>query len=76
MKKLLKRKKLELYYYKNSKKIVGTHNKISGNVSGISGNVSGISGNVSGISGDLDICEITEEERKRGILIEDLIEKE
>jgi len=64
-------------------KIIGMHSGISGYVSGIygyvtriSGNVTGISGNVSGISGNLDLCEITDAERKVGIDINDLIKKE
>lgn len=55
----LRREKLEVYYYENDKKIVGVHSKIWGDVSGIRGNV--------------DLCEITESERKRGIAVEKLI---
>ena len=46
---------------------------IRGDVSGLTGNVSGLTGNVSGLTGDVDDCEISEEERKNGIDIEDLI---
>ena len=88
MKKALKRIKYETYYYENNKKIIGVHSGISGDVSGISGNVSGIRGNVSeirgdvfgikgdvsGISGNIDLCEIIEEDRQKGIKIKDLIE--
>ena len=49
---------------------------IYGDVLGIYGNVSGIYGDVSGISGNLDDCEITEEERKEGININDLIKRD
>jgi prophage DNA circulation protein len=57
----------------NVSDIRGGVSDIRGDVSGISGNVSNISGNVSGISGNLDDCEITEEDRKKGIDIKDLI---
>jgi hypothetical protein len=46
---------------------------ISGYVSGFYGNASGIKGDVSGIEGNLDECDITDEERKNGVLITELI---
>jgi len=46
---------------------------IRGDVSGIRGDVSGIRGDVSGIRGDLDDCEITDEDRTKGINIEELL---
>jgi len=46
---------------------------IRGNVSGIRGNVSGIRGDVSGIRGNVDDCSITDEERKNGIDVKDLV---
>ena len=49
------------------------HDLVSGNVSGIRGNVSYIRGNVSDISGNLNDCEITDEDRKKGIDINDLV---
>jgi hypothetical protein len=42
-------------------------------VTGISGNVTGISGNVTGISGNVDECELTSDNRKKGVKINDLI---
>ena len=53
--------------------ITGNVSDIYGDVSGIRGNVSGITGDVSGIRGDIDDCDITDEERKNGIDIGDLI---
>lgn len=47
---------------------------LSGDVSGLRGNVSGLSGDVSGISGDVNSCAITEQQRKAGVAINDLIE--
>ena len=49
---------------------------LSGDLSGLSGDLSGLSGNLSGLYGDcshivgnLDCCEITDKERKKGIKI-------
>jgi len=86
-KKTLTKKEYTLYHYKDSVKIEGVHSDISGNVNGIRGvvsnirgdvndiwgDVSDISGNVTGIYGNLDDCEITDEERERGIDIRELI---
>ena len=47
-----------------------------GDLSGVRGNLSEVSGNLSEVSGDLDECQITGEDRKNGIDIEDLIEQE
>ncbi len=76
MKKLLKREKFELYYYEDSKKIIGIHKNLIGDVNGLTGNVSGLTGNVSGLTGDIDLCEITEEKRTAGIEINELILEE
>jgi len=80
MERKLKKVKNEIYYYEDGKKIAGVHEKIRGNVSYIRGNVSCISGDISGICGDvscicgdIDDCNITEEERKNGICVSDLI---
>ena len=43
--------------------------------SGLSGNCSGLSGDCSGLWGNLDACEITDDERKTGVKIKDLIEE-
>ena len=43
---------------------------------GITGMHSGITGDLTGITGDLDTCEITDEERKKGINITELIKKQ
>ena len=51
-----------VYYFKDGLRVSGVHDRISGNVSGISGN--------------LDDCEITAEERKEGININDLIKRD
>ena len=81
MKKGLKRIVLEVYYFSNGSKIVGIPTSISGDptsISGdltsISGDLSGISGNLTGISGDLSGCQLTNDERKNGIDISELVE--
>ena len=55
--------------------ISGDLTGISGYLTGISGNLTGISGDLTDISGDINDCQITDEERKAGINIEDLMEK-
>ena len=61
-KNLIRNNKNEIWYYENGKKIIGIHDNIHGYVSEIEGN--------------LDNCEITNEERSKGINIEDLIKPE
>ena len=80
MKKALTKSVVKLYYLKDNEKIVGNNPNMSGNCTGLSGNCSGLwgdctglSGNCSGLSGDLDDCKITDEERKKGVNINDLI---
>jgi hypothetical protein len=59
MKKALTKITGSMYYYENGERIEGVPEDISGNLSSITGN--------------LNDCEITEEERNRGIAIKDLI---
>ena len=46
---------------------------VRGDLSGVRGDLSGVRGYLSGVRGDLDICEITDEDRVKGINISDLI---
>ena len=62
----LKRIAAKTWYSENGEKKQGVHSKISGDVSGIYGNVNRI-------SGDIDNCQITSEERKKGVNIADLL---
>ena len=55
--------------------IRGDLTSISGDLSGVSGDLSGIYGNLSGILGNLDDCDITDEEREKGISINELIKE-
>ena len=74
MKKALRRVIQELYFYKGDEKILGVHSKITGDISsGLRGDISGIRGDVTNIQGNVNLCEITEKERKKGININDLI---
>ena len=60
MKRMLRKQKAELYYYERDIKKMGAHANVTGNISGK-------------IEGDIDLCEITDGERRKGIDIEDLI---
>jgi len=65
----------------NVSNLFGDVSEISGDISNIYGEISsnlsgdlfGISGNVFGISGNIDDCELTEEDRKKGVDIENLV---
>lgn len=56
MKKALIRKKYDLYFYEDSKKIEGPNSNLEGDCSGISGDCTGISGNIN----DCDLVEVTD----------------
>lgn len=84
MKKALTRSRLqsELYYFRDGTYIDGPNPNMRGNCSGLYGDCSGLFGNCTGLSGDctglvgdLDECEISYEERERGINIKDLIDE-
>ena len=87
MKKCLKKENFEIYHILKGKKINGVHTGIEGDVfgiwgdvsgirgdvSGIWGDVSGIRGDVSGIWGDVDDAELTDDERRAGIDVSQLL---
>ena len=80
MKKSLIKNQTLYFYRKEIKYIVNRNDKstypieLSGNISSeLSGNISGLSGSATNISGNLDDCEITEEEREKGVDIEKLV---
>jgi hypothetical protein len=83
MKQKLKLIKTELFYFdKNKNKIEGKNPSmrgyctgLSGDCTGLRGYCTGLSGDCTGLSGDIDSCELTEEERKKGIDIQNLREK-
>ena len=53
--------------------VYGNCTGLRGDCSGLWNNCSGLSGDCTGVEGNLDACEITDEERKNGININDLI---
>ena len=58
----------------NISNLTGNISYLTGNISNLTGNISpNLTGNISNIRGNLDDCEITEEERKKGIDINDLV---
>lgn len=59
MKKALSRVTTKLYHYKGDIKVDGTNGEMIGNCTGL--------------SGDLDECDITDEDRKKGIDIAELV---
>ena len=80
MKKALSRVTTKLYHYKGDIKVDGTNGEMIGNCSGLYGNCSGLYGdctglygNCSGLYGDLYECDITDEDRKKGIDIAELV---
>ena len=73
MKKALQKIQNELYHYFNGKKSLGQNKNMSGDCSGLRGNCTGLRGECTDLYGDLRECEITDEERKKGIDIKDLI---
>ena len=77
MKKALERIEKKYYYYdKDGKKIEGEIPPgIRGDLSGIRGNLTHVRGNLSGVWGDLNECEITDTDRRKGIDVKDLIKK-
>lgn len=88
MKKALKKIENSTWYSKNGKRVNGVPSDITGNLTGITGNLTGIrgdltnirgdltgiTGDLTGIRGDVADCELTDEDRKRGINITELIE--
>ena len=52
----------------------GDLSDVYGDLSGLRGNLSGVRGDLSDVCGDLDDCEITREDRAKGIDIKDLID--
>ena len=66
MLKKLQPKGSTIFYCDNGKRIEGAP-------SDVRGDLSGVRGDLSGVSGDLDDCEISDDDREKGIDIEDLI---
>jgi len=80
MKKALKKKTSVIYHYKDGVRVDGAPDTVSGNLSGIHGNLTyirgdltGIRGDLTGIRGNIDDCELTDEDRERGVDISELV---
>jgi len=66
MKKCLKKRKFELFYYKDGIRIMGENPLMSGNCTGLSGDCTGL-------YGDLNNCDLSEKDREKGIKITELV---
>jgi hypothetical protein len=53
--------------------LTGDASGLTGDVSGLRGDASGLRGDASGLKGSFDDCLLNQDERERGILIDDLI---
>lgn len=58
-----------IYHYDGIRRVEGKHVRLRGDVTGLTGDVSGL-------RGDIDSCEITQEERAKGLDIATLVVKE
>ena len=54
----------------------GDLTNVTGDLSSVRGNLTSVTGNLSGVMGNIDDCNITPEDRKNGVKIEDLILEE
>jgi len=75
MKRVLEKVESLVYHYVDGNRVDGPHSRVTGDLSGVRGNLFGVSGDLSGVRGDLDDCEISDEDRRRGINISDLIKE-
>ena len=73
MKKALSRVTTKLYHYKGDIKVDGTNGEMIGNCTGLYGDCTSLNGNCTGLRGDLYECDITDEDRKKGIDIAVLV---
>ena len=83
MKKALTKNTEKLFYFFSGEKIIGPNPDLSGDCTNLRGDCTDLSGDCSylrgdctDLSGDLDKCEITSEERQKGVNVEDLVAKE
>ena len=72
-KNLTKQNTRELYFYKDGVKKIVDYKDKSTYPSELYGDISGLYGDCDNIKGDLDDCDITDEDRKKGIDIQNLI---
>jgi hypothetical protein len=60
----------------NASYLRGDVTNLSGDVSHLRGDATGIHGDATGIYGNFDLCELTDDDRAKGININDLINRE
>ena len=79
-----------VFYYSDRKRVEGRNPTLTGNCSclrgdcsglrgncsGLRGNCSGLRGDCSGLRGDFDECQLTPEERKKGVRVTELVASE
>ena len=70
---LTRNKRGVVYYYVDGDRVDGVPDCIRGDLTDIRGDLSGITGNLSGISGDIDDAGLTDDDRERGVRVDDLL---
>lgn len=55
--------------------VTGDLTGVQGNLTGVIGDLTGVTGNLTRVYGDFDDCGITDEERKSGIDVNDLLDR-
>ena len=53
--------------------VYGDLSGVRGDLSGVYGDLSGVYGDLSGVYGDLDDCDLSDDDRKKGVTIKELI---
>lgn len=66
MKKALKRADKNIFHYKDGRFVEGAPE-------GVTGDLTDISGDLTDITGNIDDCEITDEDRKHGVTVKELL---
>ena len=73
MKKALTKSNNNLYHYKDLIKTEGKNEYMYGDCTWLRGDCSGLRGDCSELRGDFDNCDLTKEDRIKGVEIKDLI---
>ena len=81
MKAVLRREPRKIWHFNNAGEqiferpsgVTGDLSGVTGDLSGVKGDLSGVRGNLTGVWGDLTDCDLSDEDRERGIHIGDLI---
>lgn len=74
MKRNLKRAKSVIWHYNDvGERAEGPPAGVRGDLTGVRGDLTGVWGNLSGVWGDIDDCDLSPEDRARGVHIDELI---